>query len=519
MKQINRRQFIRWTAAGVGAIAFLDSGGKGYGKDPEQILRVQLPSSLNSVDPAFEISAGDEGKVSILVSNALLRYAEGKDFKLKPDLATSWTVSEGGKVYTFKLREKVKWHKGYGEFTAEDVKYSYERIMNPETRSPNAGSFRGVEKIDVVDKYTVRFILKAPSAIFPHNVATFKGGFLLSKAAGEKLGAEVGKKLIGTGPFMLEKAVLDQEIVLRRHDEFFGEKPRLETITFKVVREPGTANLAFEREQLDIIDINEKESVLRYHNNPKYKFLVSDASTGLYLITFNTKKKPFDDVKVRKAFQYAIDKKAISDAVYGARGRTIDTVVPPGVPGFTDDVMKYPHDVDKAKKLLEEAGHPKGFRAKLTVPTTNEREGVIIQSQLAKIGVTLDLQMIDRPTWFKSLAGTDHDILFNAHFRPPLADAFLFISYHSANAAPKGVNCAFYDRADDLIDRARVTFDEKEQAKLYAEALRRIADDSPAIPLVQELNTFVAQRYVRNVETFRVPENAPVLEKGYIQKG
>jgi peptide/nickel transport system substrate-binding protein len=518
MKQINRRQFIRWTAGGMGALSVFGPIGRGYAKDAEQILRVQLPSSLNSIDPAFEISAGDEGKVSILVSNALLRYAEGKEFKLRPDLATSWTASEGGKVYTFKLRERVKWHKGYGEFTAEDVKFSYERIMNPETRSPNAGSFREIEKIDVVDKYTVRFTLKAPSAIFPHNVATFRGGFLMSKAAADKLGAEVGKKLIGTGPFMLEKAVLDQEIVLKRNDEFFGEKPRLETITFKVIREPGTANLAFEREQLDIIDINEKESVDRYQKNPKYKFLASDASTGFYLITFNTRKKPFDDVKVRKAFQYAIDKKAISDAVYGARGRTIDTVVPPGVSGFTDDVAKYPHDVDKAKKLLEEAGYGKGFKAKLTVPATNEREGVLLQSQLARVGVTLDLQMIDRPTWFKSLAGTDHDILFNAHFRPPLANAFLFVSYHSANAAPKGVNCAFYDKADDLIDRARTTFDEKEQSKLYAEALRRIADDSPAIPLVQEMNTFVAQKYVKNVETFRVPENAPVLEKGYIEK-
>ena len=518
MREINRRQFIRWTARGVGTVAFLTSHDRGHAKDPEQTLRVQLPSSLNSIDPAFEISAGDEGKVSILVSNALLRYAEGKEFKLVPDLATSWTVSEGGKIYTFKLREKVKWHKGFGEFNADDVKFSYERIMNPETRSPNAGSFREIEKIDIVDKHTLRFVLKGPSAIFPHTVATFRGGFLLSKAAGGKLGAEVGKRIIGTGPFMLEKAVLDQEIILKRNDEFFGEKPRLETIVFKVIREPGTAYLAFEREQLDIIDINEKESVDRYQKNPRYKFLVSDASTGIYLITFNTRKKPFDNVKVRKAFQYAIDKKAISDAVFGARGRTIDTVVPPGVPGFTDDVLKYPHDIDKAKKLLEEAGYPKGFRAKLTVPTTNEREGVILQSQLAKIGITLDLQMIDRPTWFKSLAGTDHDILFNAHFRPPLAHAFLFISYHSANSAPKGVNCAFYDRADDLIDRAKTTFDEKEQSKLYAEALRRIADDTPAIPLIQEMNTFVAQKYVKNVETFRVPENAPVLEKCYIEK-
>jgi ABC-type transport system substrate-binding protein len=126
--------------------------------------------------------------------------------------------------------------------------------------------------------------------------------------------------------------------------------------------------------------------------------------------------------------------------------------------------------------------------------------------------------MIDRPTWFRSLGQGDHELLWNAHFRPPVADAYLHASYHSSNIPPKGTNCAFYSGADDLIDKARVTFDDKQRAAIYTEALRRIADDSPAIPLVMELNTYAAQKYVKGIETYRVPENAPVLEHAFIQK-
>ncbi|MBW2056655.1 MAG: ABC transporter substrate-binding protein [Deltaproteobacteria bacterium] len=518
MKGVNRREFMKLSAGGLG---FLALDGLGFGKASaatDQVLNAHIPSALNSIDPAHEISTGDEGRVSILLNNALMRYAAGERFKLIPDLATGYEVSEGGRVYTFHLRENVKWHKGYGTFSARDVKYSVERILDPATKSRNARIFGLVGRVEAVDPMTVRFHLKTPSAIFPHKVATFRAGFLLSEAAGKELGTDVGKKIVGTGPFWLEKAVLDQELILRRNEEFFGERPRLEKIVFKIIREPSTANLAFERRRLDLIDVNDRESIERYQHNPDYRFLVGTASTGLFLITFNSKRPPFDNKTVRKAFQYAIDKKPIVQAVYGPRGRVIDTVVPPGVEGWTDDVPKYPYDPDKAAEMLAKAGFPKGLTCTLTVPTSYQREAVLLQSQLKRAGITLKLDMIDRPTWFRSLGGTGHELLWNAHFRAPVADAFLFVSYHSANMAPRGINCAMYDGVDDLIDRARVTFDEEERAKIYATAIRRIADDSPAIPIVQELNTFVAQKYVKNIDTFRVPENAPVLERAYIEK-
>ncbi len=482
----------------------------------EQHLRIQS-NPMNSLDPAHQTSAGDEGRVAILVSNALMRYVPGAKYDLVPDLATGFEVSEGGKVYTFKLRKDVKWHGNFGMFTARDVKWSVGRILDPETKSRNAGQLQEIAAVEVVDDHTVRFRLKAPSAVFPHALATFRGGFMMSEAASKAQGADYGRQIIGTGPYVVEKSVLDQEVVLRRNDDYFGEKGKLERITFKVIREASTATLAFDRGQLDIVAMKERENIDRYARNPKAEVRVSDVSTGVFLLSFNTSKAPFNRKEVRQAFQHAIDKKAIVQAVYGQRGRVIDTVLPPGVEGYTDAVRRYEHDPAKARKMLADAGVG-NLVCTLTIPTDYQREAVMLQAQLKAAGVTLNLKMIDRPTWFRALGQGEHDIIWNAHFRAPVADAFLFSSYHSSNQPPKGTNCAFYAGVDDLIDKARVTFDDKARAGLYSEALKRIAEDSPAIPLTLELNTHVVQKYVKGLGPYRVPENAPLVETAYIQK-
>lgn len=512
MSSFNRRALLKASAAA--AAAGLPAW-EAFAAD-EQILRIQS-NPLDSLDPAHETSAGDEGRLSILISNALMRYVPGPKFELVPDLATGYEVSEGGKVYTFKLRQGVKWHGGHGPFTARDVKWSIERILNPETKSRNAGQFQEVASVDVIDDHTVKFTLKAPSAVFPHAVATFRGGFLMSEAAAKAQGADYGKIIIGTGPFMVEKAQLDQEVVLKRNDDYFGTKPKLDRINFKIIREASTSGLAFDRGQLDIVAIKERETIERYSHDPKAVVHVSDVSTGIFLLTFNTAKAPFDRKEVRQAFQYAIDKKAIVQAVYGPRGRVIDTVVPPGVEGYTDDVRHYEHDPAKARKMLANAGL-NDFACTLTVPTDYQREAVMLQSQLKEAGVTLSLKMIDRPTWFRALGGSDHQILWNAHFRAPTADAFLFSSYHSSNKPPKGTNCAFYAGVDELIDKARITFDDKKRAALYTEAIKTIAEDSPSIPLTLELNTHIVQKWVKGLGPYRVPENSPVVDNAYIQK-
>lgn len=514
MSGITKRQFMAGAAA-VSAAGLV--GGRGAGAaDAAQVLKPQI-TALNSIDPAHEISAGDEGRVSILVNNALLRYAPGTKFELIPDLATRYEVSEDGKVYTFFLRKDVKWHRNFGPFTARDVKWSVERILNPETKSRNAGQFRDIASVEVVDDHAVRFNLKAPSAVFPHAVATFRAGFLMSEAAAKAQGAEYGTKIVGTGPFYIEKADLGREIVLRRNDEYFGDKPKLDTIAFQVMREESTSMLAFDRGQIDVVDINDKNTIDRYLKNPDVHFLVSDVTTGFYLLTFNTRKAPFDRKEVRQAFQHAIDKKAIVDTVYGVRGQVLDTVVPPGVEGYTTDLKRYDYNPDKAAKMLADAG-VRDLAVTLTVPVTYQREAVLLQAQLKKVGVTLNIKQIDRPTWFRMLGQTDHEILWNAAFRAPAADAFLYPSYHSTNIAPNGINCAMYGGVDDLLDKARVTFDAQQRAALYTEALRRIAEDSPAIPLTLEKNTYVAQKWIKGLDNYRVPENTPMLERVFIQK-
>lgn len=507
---MKRRTFLN----GLGA-AGLASAGTGFGALPlsaarQQHLRAQN-ISLNSLDPAFQISTSTENWIAVLVSGALMRYAAGNDPRLEPDLATSFDISEGGSVYTFNLREGVKWHKGFGDFTAKDVKFSVDRMRDPATKARNAGQFRDIDTVEVVDDYKIRFKLKRPSAIFPHALANFRAGYLMSEAAARVQGADFGKLIVGTGPYEIEKAELNNEVVLRRHDAYFRDKPALDQISFKVFRDASTAMLAFDRQQLDVVMLQDKELLDRYATMPRVKLLVAERSTALTVLTLNTRKPPLDRKEVRQALAYAIDKPALCASVFGVGAEPLWSALPPGVDGFTNDIPRYDYNPDKAGKILSDAGI-KNLTLSLTIGSHYQKFGVIFQAMLKKAGITINLDVYDPATWIRLQGGSEHDIYLSGMVRPPTGDSFLEPSYHSANNPPRGVASSFYSSIDDLIDKARVEFDEKARARIYTECVQRIAEDVPMYPIGMMKYVHAAHPYVEAANTFRVPENRPALE-------
>ncbi len=227
------------TVAPAATVAAVPTGGN------RPSLRVRAAGDGTTLDPAF-FSLFFDYQVVNNVYSALLRYKPGTA-ELMPDLATNWEVSPDGRTYTFRLRQGVRWHKGFGEFTSADVKYSIERIMDPATKSIWAARYSGVERVATPDPYTVTVSLKEPDAYFLSKVSTYREGFIVNQKAVAQFGQDYARNPIGTGPFVFNRWTPKTEIVLDPNDEYYGGAPKVGQVTFKVLPEPATAQAAFEK--------------------------------------------------------------------------------------------------------------------------------------------------------------------------------------------------------------------------------------------------------------------------------
>ena len=313
-------------------------------------------------------------------------------------------------TYTFKLRHGVKFHNGR-EMTADDVKYSLDRVTNPATQSPGAGFFGSIKGYDdvaggkaeslsgvtVVDPYTVKFELSRPDATFLH-VMAINFAHVVPKEEVEKYGADFGKHPVGTGAYKLAEWTLGQRLVFERNPDYWHKGlPYLDKITFEIGQEPTVALLRLQNGEVDILgDGIPPAQFLEVKNDPEQKARVVEGGqlhTGY--VTMNTQMPPFDNVKVRQAVNMAINKDRIVQMINN-RAVPANQPLPPSMPGYDTDYKGYAYDVAKAKALLAEAGHPDGFNTELFANNTdpNPRIAQAIQQDLAAIGITANIQSL-----------------------------------------------------------------------------------------------------------------------------
>jgi len=337
----------------------------------------------------------------------LMDYKPGTT-ELIPSLAESFDISPDGKTYTFKLRKGVKFHNGR-EIVAQDVKYSIERTTNPKTESPGAGFFdsingmgafktgkaKDVKGIEVINPYTVKFLLTRPDATFLH-VMAINFASVVPKEAVDKAGKDFGKNVVGSGAFMLAEWKLGQQLVLKRNPDYFMKGfPKLDQITFQVGIEPMTAILKLEKGEADFAgDGIPPAKFLQIRNEPKYKGMIIEGGqlqTGY--VTMNVQMKPFDKVEVRQAVNMAINKARIVQIINN-RALVANQPLPPTMPGYDKTYTGYAYDPVKAKELLKKAGLEKGFDTQLYVYNVdpNPRIAQAIQEDLSKIGIKVTLK-------------------------------------------------------------------------------------------------------------------------------
>ncbi len=355
---------------------------------------VTYKDDVATLDPAIGYDWQNWSMIKSLF-DGLMGYEPGTS-TLKKSLAEDYTISEDGTVFTFTLRKGVKFHNGR-EMTAEDVKYSIERVMNPETQSPGAGFFGSIKTITAVDPYMIKFELSRPDATFLH-VMGLNFASVVPKEEVEKWGADFGKHPVGTGAFKLGEWTLGQKLVFERNKDYWETGlPKLDQITFEVGQEPVVALLRLQKGEVDMAgDGIPPAKFLEVKNDPNYsKLIVEGGQLHTGYITMKTTMKPFDDVKVRQAVNMAINKDRIVRIING-RAVPATQPLPPSMPGYAKDYQGYKYDVAAAKALLAEAGHPDGFETELYVYNTdpNPRIAQAIQQDLAEIGIKAEIKSL-----------------------------------------------------------------------------------------------------------------------------
>lgn len=432
--------------------------------------------------------------------NGLVRFKPGSmdPDEMEPDLAERWTSSPDGRVWTFSLRRGVKFQRAYGELTAEDVVFSLERAKNPKT-SAFSSDFKDFKIIEAVDKYTVRITLSNPVPFLLGLVCNYHGGMIVSKKAVEALGEKFKTNPIGTGPFMFEEYKAKQYVSVVSHKEYFRGAPKIDKILYRYIPSTSSRELAFRNGEIDLF-YGEREQRwverMRGYKDTLVDVFRPGEHRSLHL---NMTIKPLDDIRVRKAIAHAINREEIVRFLGKDVAEVAYSIVPNGYLGHTTEgIPKYEYSPDKAKALLREAGLPNGFSTKVLITNLEAllKPMQIIQEQLRKVGILVELEAMEHATWHAQIRKNLSAMVLYGAARFPVADAYLTQFYHSQSiiGTPTAVtNFSHTKLADKEIDAARAEPNPKKQFELWKAATQKIMEECAAIP-VFELNQVWGRR-------------------------
>jgi peptide/nickel transport system substrate-binding protein len=455
-------------------------------------LRVALPSNPNTLDPA-KTKIGEEYIINFLVYSGLTELDSNGG--AKPDLAESWTASEDQKTWIFKLRKGVKFHDGR-EFDSEDAKATFARVMDRATGSTARVNFDIVSSIETPDKYTVVFTLKIPYAGF----AEILGDRQTRIVPKDKVDT-ISNNPVGTGPFQLVEFKPGDRIELKKNPNYYvAGTPKLAGIVFRIMPETAARIAAIDTGAIDLAWDLPPEIIDQLKSNKKV--VVDSVPTSSWDgLIMNAARKPFDDVRVRKAVALAIDKKALVELSLFGHGTPTHTMIPPSSPYF-NEAIQIKVDVAQAKKLLADAGHPNGFETILYVPSgrpTRERIGVGAAEMLKAIGIKVELQRVPWDKFVKDIEGKEAFYTDGFYSRPTL-DTSIYPWYHSTGSWNSTLWNYKNAEVDKVLDAARSAKTDAERSKLYKE-FQQLAIDQPAGVIPYVLNHINAYR--ANVKGFK----------------
>lgn len=397
-----------------------------------------------------------------------------------PSLALSWEVPDPT-TYVFELRDDVVFHSGH-PFTAHDVVFSIERITDPATASPWAADFASVSALVVEDDHRLRIELSEPFAPFLDNLAKTFNAIMSREALGD---GDASQVIVGTGPFRFVEFLPGQRLVLERNAEYWmGELPYLDRVEFLPFPDPVAQVNALRTGAADWIEYVPDGDVEFLQADPQFT-VVGGLGTNFRALYLNMDRPPLDDVRVRQAIAWALDRDEIVDiALFGVGGVTIDGgPVPPGHWAHYPEVA-YTRDQDRARALLAEAGLPNGFSMEMLINSNFamlRTPAEVVQAQLAQVGIQLSIRLEEWTSYIDSVNRSDFNITVLGTSGLSDPDSYLFTQLHSTEGRNQvnWVDAEF----DGLVEQGRVTVDQDGRKRIYDEAQRRLLDQVPLVYL------------------------------------
>jgi len=457
--------------------------------DPSTLVMI-IESSPTNLDPRVGIDAQSE-RIGELLFDALLTRDE--HLNVQPGLADRWEIPDP-LTYIFHLHRGVTFHDGRP--------LTFDSLLGGKVRSTKSAAYRFVDHIEAPDEFTVVFHLKEPNATLLWNLSEGASGIVPYGALDE-----ITRNPMGSGSFRFVSAEQDKEVVVERNDNYWGAKARLARVRFTVVPDATTRALELRKGSADAaINALTSDTIVALEGEPNLQ-IERAPGTVLSYLAFNLRDRTLQDVRVRQAIAYAIDRGPLLEYIWRGFAQPALSVLPPQSWAYDPDVTAYPHNPEKARQILDAAGYGAhdGVRFHLTMKTSTEEStrllAAVLQQQLRAVGIALDIRTFEFATFFADVTSGAFQV-YSLRWIGGNEDPDIFeYSFHSNRFPPNGANRGFYSnpRIDSLIDEARRQTDQNIRKRLYAEVQEVLAQDVPYIDLWYFDNVLVHTRRVRNL--------------------
>lgn len=459
-------------------------------------------ADATSLDPTFATDRPSETAMTHIY-NGLVRFKNPSLKEIVPDLAESWTVSQDGLTWTFKLKTGITFSDG-SPFNSEAVGFTFRRYLDPKLNSAAKILFEPIQKIETPDSNTVVFKTVKPFAALLENLATINGSILSPIAVQQHADPKLyGRKPVGTGPYVLKDWIPGQQIVLERNPKYFGTVPKVERILYKPVPDSSSRVTMLESGQADIVMRIPPEAVENLKAKGNTEVLV-EPSTFQVSFEFNHRLKPFDDVRVRQAVINAVDRQAIVKTLLRGMAGVSESPFTEGTQAHVK-LPAYDYNPEKAKTLLREAGLEKGFKTEIWTSVGRYQKdkeiAEAIQSYLASVGIEAEIKTFEWATYLKEISKKDKTAgMYILGVSIPTADYRLNRNFRSTS----GSNRSGYANArlDKLLDEARATFNEGERNLLYQKAQEIIWKDAVYLFAYDQAQIIGVKKGLKRFEVF-----------------
>ncbi|QZY53731.1 ABC transporter substrate-binding protein [Crassaminicella profunda] len=460
-------------------------------EDGQVVMAIE--HDMDSLDPHFSAAAGTK-EILFNIFEGLMKADEKGN--LNPAVAQDYSVSEDGLTYTFKLRKGIKFHNG-DLVTVEDVKYSLDRVMGTETGKPLMPDFEKVEKVEVVDDETISIQLKEIDASLLSKLTVA----IVPKSNEEHFADHP----IGTGPFKFGSYLPEQSVTIEKFNEYWKDGlPHLDKVEFRIMPDREAALLSFKAGEIDMYPRLPNDRVEELGDGFE---TVSGPQNLVQLMIMNNAKEPFNDIRVRKAINYAVDVDEIIEAVAFGYGEKLGSNMSPVMKKYYQDGLEdmYNVNIEKAKQLLKEAGYEDGFKTKISIPSNYQfyvDMGEVIVQQLEKVGIHAKIELVEWGVWLDRIyKGRDYDMTIIG-FSGKL-DPNKILRRYCSNYSKNLMN---YKNAkyDQLIEQANTEVNQEKRAKIYKEAQKILAEDAVCVFIMDPQFTVAMNKNIKGYKLYPI---------------